>query len=1523
MISVLYVDDEPALLEIAKLFLETSNEFIVDTKTSAQEGLDLLKHHSFEAIISDYQMPGMDGIVFLKAVRERFGDIPFILFTGRGREEVVIDAINNGADFYLQKGGDPEAQFVELAHKIRQAVRRKQAEISLKESERRYRDVVEHQTEFISRFKPDGTHVFANEAYCRYFKKRVDEIIGHRFVPSIPEEDQDLVRRHFAAFTLDHPVADIEHRVIMPDGSIRWHWWNDHAIFDDAGRIIEYLSIGKDITDRKLAEEELKRSENLYRTIFTATGAATIITAPDTTILLANETWEKMTGVPRSEQENKLSWTVFFDREDVERMTQYHHARRKDPSLAPTVYESRLIDAKKAVHYCVVHVHMIPGTKNSVASLVDITELKQAEEALQQVSTELQQIFKNMTNAFIVWESVFDENSNYISFRFGQFNDAYARIAKVKYEDVRGKDIFEVWPATEQSWVEVYGCVATTGIPRVFDMYHEPTHGWYHCNAYRPTDSPAQIYVIFEDITERRQAEADLHAAYEQITATEEELRSQFEELSINEQRIRESEEQYRLVVENSYNAVYIYRDNQILFANRRATDLSGYTHDELMEKNIWDLVHRDDRARMQESRDRRISGSALSPNITGRIIRKSGEVLDCEFFISRILYQNQPALLGIIRDITEQKKAEEGLRQSQQMLAEAMDLAHLASWDYDFRTGEFTFDDRFYALYGTTADREGGNRMPAEVYTREFIHPEDRCVLAEEVDKARKTSDPHYVSQREHRIIRRDGEIRHIVVRIEVTKDAEGRTIKTHGVNQDITEQKRSEKALQESEATAHAIINAPTDSVILMDTKGIVLALNETAAALLGKRRDEVCGLLADGLLPKEVAESRRLLIPQIIDEKKIVRFENERAGRWYDTVMYPIVSDTGVVTRIAIIGRDITERKRAEDLARESEERFHDIAEALRQSEAKFRSFVENANDIIYLMDLTGRIIDISPQISRYGYTPEEIISKNLAELIVEEDLPVVLKDFETTISTGQSTRTVFRIRDKSGNILWMEDNGPAVFDESGNVIGLAGILRDITDRKRVDEALHESEEKFRSIVETSPDMVWEMDSMGKFRYISPRIKTIMGLSPEELVGKPITDLIPEQQRSLVMQKLTRYISSEGEISSLEVPVRHRDGHHLVIEIRPSKMIGRDGKFKGLLGVAHDITERKRAEAILRESEEKFRSIVETSPNMIWEVDLSGKFRYMSPMVQTILGYKPEEIIGRSITDLVPEEMKSSAVKELDKLSKSSKPSSLEFPARHRNGTEMVLEIRPARTMSPDGKHIGFHGVAVDMTDRKRAEEALHHVNSQLTLLTGITRHDILNNISVILGFLKITEKKFKDPALADLLGKMESATKAIRTQIEFTRVYQNLGTHAPQWINLDAVMPRSQIPPAISLRSDIQGVVIFADPMLEKVFFNLLDNSIRHGERVTDIRVSSHKSGEDMIVVWEDNGIGIVADEKERIFERGFGKNTGLGMFLVREILSLTGITIKETGVPGTGARFEITVPAGKYRTVDQN
>ncbi|MDD1695958.1 MAG: response regulator, partial [Methanoregula sp.] len=165
------MDDEPDLLDLCKLFLEREGECTVCTVTSATAALQLMKDQVFDAVISDYQMPVMDGIEFLKQVRKDFKDIPFILFTGRGREEVVIEAINNGADFYLQKGGAPRAQFSELSHKIRQAIRTKQVEEEL----RMMKSTVSNAAEGILWINLTGGITFFNDTICTMLGYSRDE----------------------------------------------------------------------------------------------------------------------------------------------------------------------------------------------------------------------------------------------------------------------------------------------------------------------------------------------------------------------------------------------------------------------------------------------------------------------------------------------------------------------------------------------------------------------------------------------------------------------------------------------------------------------------------------------------------------------------------------------------------------------------------------------------------------------------------------------------------------------------------------------------------------------------------------------------------------------------------------------------------------------------------------------------------------------------------------------------------------------------------------------------------------------------------------------------------------------------------------------------------------------------------------------------------------------------------------------------------------------------------------------------
>jgi PAS domain S-box-containing protein len=346
--------------------------------------------------------------------------------------------------------------------------------------------------------------------------------------------------------------------------------------------------------------------------------------------------------------------------------------------------------------------------------------------------------------------------------------------------------------------------------------------------------------------------------------------------------------------------------------------------------------------------------------------------------------------------------------------------------------------------------------------------------------------------------------------------------------------------------------------------------------------------------------------------------------------------------------------------------------------------------------------------------------------------------------------------------------------------------------------------------------------------------------------------------------------------------------------------------------------DITEQKRAEEALRKSEEKYRSILENIQDVFYQTDMQGILTMMSPAGARFLGYhSPDEVRGLDIAlDLYadPEKRKEFLAALAEKGAVDNYPVTLKL----RDGSHRYATASSHFYYDADRTPQGIEGIIHDITDLKRAEDALRQANRQLNLMTSITRHDILNKVTIILSYLTLAKKKEATPLITQYIDKLETETKAIRSQIEFTRVYEELGTHEPQWQDLNTVIPWSHVPAEISLDADVQGVEVYADVMLEKVFYNLLDNALRHGEKVSAISIYYQQASDSLTIIWEDNGVGIPLEEKDRICERGFGKNNGFGLFLSCEIAAITGLTIRETGEPGNGARFEINVPKGAFR-----
>jgi len=365
MLHILYIDDEPELLDIGKAYLEQIGDFIVDIVSSPHTGLRDLETKKYDAVICDYQMPEMNGITLLKKLRSRGSTIPFILFTGRGREEVVILALNNGADFYLQKGGEPEAQFAELAHKLKQAIGKQKADELLRETNVYLTNLITYASGPIVTWDIDSRITRFNRAFEKLTGFSEAEVIGQDFDILFPEksraESLDLIVR--ALF--GEKWESVEIPVRTADGGVRTVIWNSANIYaQDGTSLVATVAQGTDITDRKKAEDnlktayeelaateeelrqqyeqlggqekELRKSQERLSSIISSIPTG-IVLIKDNFILEVNDRFCDMTGYSRDELIQKNSHIVLENDDEYEKLNKNKDTEKERKSGTITV----------------------------------------------------------------------------------------------------------------------------------------------------------------------------------------------------------------------------------------------------------------------------------------------------------------------------------------------------------------------------------------------------------------------------------------------------------------------------------------------------------------------------------------------------------------------------------------------------------------------------------------------------------------------------------------------------------------------------------------------------------------------------------------------------------------------------------------------------------------------------------------------------------------------------------------------------------------------------------------------------------------------------------------------------------------------------------------------------------------------------------------------------------------------------------------------------------------------------------
>lgn len=450
----------------------------------------------------------------------------------------------------------------------------------------------------------------------------------------------------------------------------------------------------------------------------------------------------------------------------------------------------------------------------------------------------------------------------------------------------------------------------------------------------------------------------------------------------------------------------------------------------------------------------------------------------------------------------------------------------------------------------------------------RKDVHSVFLRLISGEIDSAEYYENP---------VLTKNGDERIIAWHNTVIKDESGKVICTLSSGQDVTDLKRAYEARRQRERTICGLLNAPTDTAILIDTEGTILAINQTAAERLCKSVDDLVGVNVYSLFPSAIANQRKARVDHVVQTGKPFRFEDVRDGIVFDNTLYPILDSNERVVQLVIYGRDITEQKRA--------------YETLQRSEEHFRALIENALDAIGVVGLDGTILYESPSAERVlGYKPQDLVHTNVFELVHPEHRQRVSSAFSQVVQNpGAAFSGECPCRHKDGSWRVIEVTAKKLPSRDGVVVN----YRDITERKRAEEILRDSEKRYRMLAETVTDVLWTLDIKTlRFTFVSPSVQLLRGYTVEEAMSLTLDQTLTPPSLKAAVQAIAEELALEdgpqnGSIRSrtLELEQTRKDGSTVWTEVTATFLRGSDGLPVEILGITRDITERRQKAEALR--------------------------------------------------------------------------------------------------------------------------------------------------------------------------------------------------------------------------------------------------------------------------------------------------------------------------------------------------
>ncbi len=1348
----------------------------------------------------------------------------------------------------------------------------------------------------------DGRFIDVNQTFLRLTGNTRQEVIGRTAADiniwANPQERKEVTRMLFEQGS----VSDLEIEFLGKDGHRGTHVFSAEVVELDSEQCV--ICATSDITWRKQAEQSLRESEHLFRTLAETAAVGIYIYQGDRCVYL-NPTAQATGGYTMEEMLGmKVGEAVHPDFQETVRERAAARQRGETP---PSRYELKIIAKSGQERWLDVMTAVInyQGAPAVLVTSFDITERREMEEALRESQQLLSSITRNITEG--IYRSTPDRGLIYV-------NEAFVKMFGYDSAQEMLKIPSAAMYDNPQRREELRKVIEQRGrfVDQEIKFKRKDGSFFWGLNSSIAIHDDEGRVLYYDgaiwDITERRKME----------------------------EALRESESLFRTLAETAAVGIYIYRGTRFIYVNSTAGVITGYSIQELLSMNVWDVFHPDVRDLVRERALARQRGEEVPSTYEARLVGKNGEEKWVHITARVITYQGERAVLITAFDITERRRAEEALRESEAMfrtLAEAV-----AVGIYIYREGRLVYANPAAEAIGGYSKEELLSLDPWE-----SVHPDYRDeIKRRNIARLKGDLSP---SRYEMKILTKAGEERWVDVTTAVINYQ--RQSSVLATSFDITERKRAEEALRESQRFAQQITDLIPDVVYVYDIEEQRnVYANRNIGLSLGYTQEEIESLGA-GFMPQAMhTDDWPLFLDQLnfvssLGDGEILGFEyrmrhKDGEWRWFhsrDTV-FSRLSD-GSVKQIIGTATDITERKRAEDALRESEERF-------------FKAFNASPMSMGINRLTDGAYIDVNEAALREsGFSREELLGKTPEELgiwMTTEDrrrMALVMR------KEGRIRDFEVRHRRRSG-----EERISLMSAEIIETAGQKCLLTtafDITERKRAEDALRESEERFSKAFQASPlTMTIAALDDGCIIAANESFLRATGFRREEVVGRTATELglwADPQEREDFMRR----VIEQGEARDVEMVNRTKSGEErtgllsgVVIEL---------GGEQCVLFTGSDITERKRAERALRESEKRFRALIENSFDVIIMFDASGKILYTSPSVTRVLGYYPEELVGRIGIDLLhPQEMKRSA-KIFDRITRNPR-SVVEVTNKllHRNGSYRTLQVIGTNLLDEPGVEAVVSNLR-DITDRVEAEEEVRRLNEELehrvvertAQLQAVNReleafsysvsHDLRAPLRSIDGFsLALLEDcgHQVDETGRDYLNRVRAAS-------------QRMGHLIDDLLNLSRItrsdMHRERIDLSALARTIVEemratgplreveisiepGLFVEGDPRLLRVALeNLLGNAWKftgRQERASIEFGSARNEGETIFYV-RDNGAGFDMNYSDKLFgafqrlhSMNEFKGTGIGLATVQRIIHRHGGRIWADGAVDRGATFYFTL-----------